>query len=70
MTATFDCNRYEEYMRLLLEIAQMTEADAELIGDNATSVGYLKPFERNRNVKWDETFFRFETFTRGGKCRQ
>jgi hypothetical protein len=34
----------------------------------------VKPFERNRiktrsqaNIKWDETFLRFETFTRGQK---
>jgi hypothetical protein len=60
-TATFDCDRYEKYMRLLLEIAHITKADIELIGDIKM---YLKPFEHNRmatrsqtNVKWDETFF-------------
>jgi hypothetical protein len=60
-TATFDCDRYEEYMRLLLEIAQIIKADAELIDDIEM---YLKPFDRNRIAtssspcnKWDETFF-------------
>jgi hypothetical protein len=61
-TTAFDCHRYEEYMRLLLEIAQMIQADAQLIGDIKM---YLKPFERSNrigtrskpNVKWDETFF-------------
>lgn len=61
-TTAFDCKRYEEYMRLLLEIAQMIQADAELIGDIKM---YLKPFERSNrigtrskpHVKWGETFW-------------
>jgi hypothetical protein len=64
-TIAFDCKRYEEYMRLLLEMAQITKADEELIGDIEM---YLKPFDRNpiatrsqtnemNEMKWDETFF-------------
>ncbi len=60
-TATFNCDRYEEYMRLLLEIARITNAEIELIGDIEM---YLKPFDRNpietRSSpynKWNETFF-------------
>ncbi len=65
----FNCDRYEEYLKLLLGIAQLIAADKELIGDIET---YLKPFRQEHNDaekikcgtrqqeirtrKWGETF--------------
>jgi hypothetical protein len=61
----FNCDRYEKYLELLLEIAKLIAADEELIGDIET---YLKPFRQEHKIicgtrqqeiktrKWGETF--------------
>jgi hypothetical protein len=66
----FNCDRYKEYLELLLEIAKLIAVDEdELIGDIET---YLKPFRQEHKIicgtrqqeiktrKWGETFVDLE----------
>ncbi|EFX65542.1 hypothetical protein DAPPUDRAFT_94545 [Daphnia pulex] len=69
-TTSFDCKWYEEYLRLLLEMVQMTKVEGKLIG---VMEFYLKPLDRNRIETRSRTkqqmgrdfFSIYHTFTRG-----